>query len=160
MSDKKNPPMTPPPSDEEIVFGDELPVLPIRNAVLFPGAVSPFAFMVLLGYLARPIYSKEAEDGFYFSDLWDEFFAGLMPPTILISFALGSILLGFATPAEAAAIKIDELEGRGANGIEAPPLKNSLRLPGKKGIMKNNSGKCLTKFPQLCVIRKRGKKFP
>src|SRR6476659_1771044 len=29
--------------DEEAVqFGDELPVLPIRNAVLFPGAVAPF----------------------------------------------------------------------------------------------------------------------
>ena len=41
---------------------------------------------------------------FEFSGLWDEFFAGLMPPTILISFALGSILLGFATPAEAAAM--------------------------------------------------------
>ena len=27
---------------EEIEFGDELPVLPIRNAVLFPGAVAPF----------------------------------------------------------------------------------------------------------------------
>jgi len=36
--------------------------------------------------------------------LWNEFFAGLMPPTILISFALGSILMGFATPAEAAAM--------------------------------------------------------
>jgi ATP-dependent Lon protease len=44
MSEKKNPPppMMPPRSDEEIVFGDELPVLPIRNAVLFPGAVAPF----------------------------------------------------------------------------------------------------------------------
>ena len=62
------------------------------------------AFMVLLAVLARPIYSQEAEGGFYFSQLWDEFFAGLMPPTILISFALGSILLGFATPAEAAAM--------------------------------------------------------
>ncbi len=62
------------------------------------------AFIVLLAILARPIYSKEAEEGFYFSSLWDEFFAGLMPPTILISFALGSILLGFATPAEAAAM--------------------------------------------------------
>ncbi len=28
--------------DEVIQFGDELPVLPIRNAVLFPGAVAPF----------------------------------------------------------------------------------------------------------------------
>jgi len=62
------------------------------------------AFTVLLAYLGRPIYSAVAESEFRFSDLWDEFFAGLMPPTILISFALGSILLGFATPAEAAAM--------------------------------------------------------
>jgi len=41
--------------------------------------------------------------GFYYSDLWAEFFLGLVPPTILIAFALGSILLGWATPAEAAA---------------------------------------------------------
>ena len=61
-------------------------------------------FMVLLGYLSRSIYAADAAESFYFSDLWTEFFAGLMPPTILISFALGSILLGFATPAEAAAM--------------------------------------------------------
>src|ERR1041384_2077903 len=48
MSDKKKqqqPPSTPPPpppSEEDIKFGDELAVLPIRNAVLFPGAVAPF----------------------------------------------------------------------------------------------------------------------
>lgn len=41
MTEKKNPPK--PPQDEDVVqFGDELPVLPIRNAVLFPGAVQPF----------------------------------------------------------------------------------------------------------------------
>ena len=62
------------------------------------------AFMLLLAYLASPIYKATASEDFYFSDLWTEFFAGLMPPTILISFALGSILLGFATPAEAAAM--------------------------------------------------------
>ncbi len=62
------------------------------------------AFIVLLAFLGRPIYDKENGNDFYFSDLWNEFFAGLMPPTILISFALGSILLGFATPAEAAAM--------------------------------------------------------
>jgi ATP-dependent Lon protease len=40
MSEKKqNPPRQ---EDEVIQFGDELPVLPIRNAVLFPGAVAPF----------------------------------------------------------------------------------------------------------------------
>ena len=41
--------------------------------------------------------------GFYFSDLWYEFFMGLVPPTVLIAFALGSILAGWATPAEASA---------------------------------------------------------
>ncbi len=40
MSEKKNPPM-PPRSEEEVVFGDELPVLPIRNAVLFPAPSRP-----------------------------------------------------------------------------------------------------------------------
>src|ERR1700728_2010636 len=40
MSEKKQTPGR--QEDEEIVFGDELPVLPIRNAVLFPGAVAPF----------------------------------------------------------------------------------------------------------------------
>ncbi|MFK8083008.1 MAG: TRAP transporter large permease subunit [Granulosicoccus sp.] len=71
--------------------------LPIMSIILG-------AFIVLLAYLGRPIYDKENANDFYFSDLWNEFFAGLMPPTILISFALGSILLGFATPAEAAAM--------------------------------------------------------
>ena len=41
MSDQK-PSVPPPPSDESIEFPDELAVLPIRNAVLFPGAVAPF----------------------------------------------------------------------------------------------------------------------
>ena len=31
-----------PPSEDDLKFDDELPVLPIRNAVLFPGAVVPF----------------------------------------------------------------------------------------------------------------------
>ncbi len=38
MTEKK----APAKPEEEVVFGDELPVLPIRNAVLFPGAVAPF----------------------------------------------------------------------------------------------------------------------
>src|SRR4029079_12602331 len=32
----------PQPAPEDVAFSDELPVLPIRNAVLFPGAVAPF----------------------------------------------------------------------------------------------------------------------
>ncbi len=75
-------------------LGDGLPMWPIILAV----------FTTFLAYLASPIYREGAEGDFYFSALWDEFFAGLMPPTILISFALGSILLGLATPAEAAAM--------------------------------------------------------
>src|SRR4051794_6921751 len=48
MSEKKGPPAPPRPHDQKgvdedvVQFGDELPVLPIRNAVLFPGAVAPF----------------------------------------------------------------------------------------------------------------------
>src|SRR6202167_2016842 len=43
MSEKKGPPPVPPkPEDEPVNFGDVLPVLPIRNAVIFPGAVAPF----------------------------------------------------------------------------------------------------------------------
>ena len=41
--------------------------------------------------------------GFYFSDLWYEFFMGLVPPSTLVAFALGSILFGWATPTEGAA---------------------------------------------------------
>jgi ATP-dependent Lon protease len=42
MSDKKKPTNPQAPSEEDVKFGSELPVLPIRNAVLFPGAVAPF----------------------------------------------------------------------------------------------------------------------
>src|ERR1700685_2413309 len=43
MSEKKGPPPVPPkPEDESGTCGDVRPVLPIRNAVLFPGAVAPF----------------------------------------------------------------------------------------------------------------------
>ncbi|HEY8432293.1 MAG TPA: LON peptidase substrate-binding domain-containing protein, partial [Sandaracinaceae bacterium] len=39
MSDDQS---TPEVGEQDLNFGDELPVLPIRNAVLFPGAVAPF----------------------------------------------------------------------------------------------------------------------
>ncbi len=46
---------------------------------------------------------KEAKPaGFFFSDLWHEFFMGLVPPSALVAFALGSILFGWATPTEGA----------------------------------------------------------
>src|ERR1700745_538778 len=40
MSEKKGPSRE--KEEDQVQFGDELPVLPIRNAVLFPGAVAPF----------------------------------------------------------------------------------------------------------------------
>jgi ATP-dependent Lon protease len=40
MTEKKGPSRE--KEEETVKFGEELPVLPIRNAVLFPGAVSPF----------------------------------------------------------------------------------------------------------------------
>ena len=36
--------------------------------------------------------------GFYVSEVWTEFYLGLVPPALLVAFALGSILLGWATP--------------------------------------------------------------
>jgi TRAP-type mannitol/chloroaromatic compound transport system permease large subunit/TRAP-type mannitol/chloroaromatic compound transport system permease small subunit len=71
------------------------------------GMILPSVWLFLIGVLtilSLKIFRGDAHERFRFSDLWTEFFAGLMPPTILISFALGSILLGFATPAEAAAM--------------------------------------------------------
>ena len=66
------------------------------------GFVIPVAWIVLM-FVTFQIMRKVKPGGFFFSDLWYEFFMGLVPPTVLISFALGSILLGWATPAEAAA---------------------------------------------------------
>ncbi|MFZ1813673.1 MAG: TRAP transporter large permease subunit [Rhizobiaceae bacterium] len=39
---------------------------------------------------------------FAFHDVWKELFWGLVPPSILIAFAMGSILAGWATPTEGA----------------------------------------------------------
>ncbi|MEM7067883.1 MAG: TRAP transporter large permease subunit [Pseudomonadota bacterium] len=66
------------------------------------GAIVPLVWFI--GMVAVYRYVRNAKPGgFYFSDLWGEFFLGLVPPTILIAFALGSILAGWATPSEAAA---------------------------------------------------------
>jgi len=66
---------------------------------------APLMAVAWLGAMAGVYWvsRKFRPAGFFFSDLWYEFFMGLVPPTVLIAFALGSILLGWATPAEAAA---------------------------------------------------------
>ena len=74
------------------------------SLAIFPlgGLVIPIAWLGFMFFVYK--WARTARPGgFYFSDLWYEFFMGLVPPTVLIAFALGSILAGWATPAEAAA---------------------------------------------------------
>ena len=54
-------------------------------------------------YAGTVLVKKHNPAGFFFSDLWYEFFMGLVPPSALVAFALGSILFGWATPTEGAA---------------------------------------------------------
>ncbi len=71
---------------------------------IFPlaGLLAPILWIGVM--FAIYIWSRNNKPGgFFFSDLWYEFFMGLVPPTVLIAFALGSILAGWATPAEASA---------------------------------------------------------
>ncbi|MGI9463381.1 MAG: TRAP transporter large permease subunit, partial [Aestuariivirgaceae bacterium] len=74
-----------------------------RLEAIFPlaGLVIPVAWVGLM-YAAFNWTRSAKPGGFFFSDLWYEFFMGLVPPTVLVAFALGSILLGWATPSEAA----------------------------------------------------------
>ena len=71
--------------------------------------IFPFSsFLIPLGWAAMMYFaSRWVRDnkpaGFFFSDLWHEFFMGLVPPSTLVAFALGSILFGWATPTEGAA---------------------------------------------------------
>ncbi|TCS64565.1 tripartite ATP-independent transporter DctM subunit [Primorskyibacter sedentarius] len=70
----------------------------------FPmGALIVPILWVGLMYMVYRWMDRVRPGGFYFSALWYEFFMGLVPPTVLIAFALGSILAGWATPAEASA---------------------------------------------------------
>ncbi|NNL36050.1 MAG: TRAP transporter large permease subunit, partial [Silicimonas sp.] len=64
--------------------------------------VVPLAWIGAM-YVAYTVLDRARPGGFYFAPLWYEFFMGLVPPTVLIAFALGSILAGWATPAEASA---------------------------------------------------------
>ncbi len=61
----------------------------------------PVGWMGIMLMAARWVKENKPA-GFYFSDLWYEFFMGLVPPSGLVAFALGSILFGWATPTEGA----------------------------------------------------------
>ncbi|HCV62110.1 MAG TPA: mannitol transporter, partial [Alphaproteobacteria bacterium] len=68
----------------------------------FSGILIPLAWAGVM-YLASLWVRENKPAGFFFSDLWHEFFMGLVPPSALVAFALGSILFGWATPTEGAA---------------------------------------------------------
>lgn len=75
-----------------------------KLGALFPlaGLVIPAVWLTVMYHTFNWVRAKKP-GRFYFSDLWYEFFMGLIPPSTLVAFVLGSILLGWATPAEAAA---------------------------------------------------------
>ena len=72
-------------------------------AGLFPGSslIVPLVWAGIMYGASRWVRTARPR-GFFFSDLWHEFFMGLVPPSALVAFALGSILFGWATPTEGA----------------------------------------------------------
>ena len=98
-----------PPSIMLVVMGPilEVPVTDLFAAAVIPGFL--LAFLYTFYALVRcslnpslgPPLPKEMRPE-KMSQVWREFFIGLVPPAALVGFALGSILLGFATPTEAA----------------------------------------------------------
>ncbi|MEM7239468.1 MAG: TRAP transporter large permease subunit [Pseudomonadota bacterium] len=99
-----------PPSIMLVVMGPvlEVPVTELFAAAIVPGIMLAFLYMAYA--LIRswidpslgpplPMEDRITDQSF----LMKELFLGLVPPTLLIAFALGSILAGWATPAEAAA---------------------------------------------------------
>jgi tripartite ATP-independent transporter DctM subunit len=98
-----------PPSIMLVVMGPvlEIPVTDLFAAAIFPGILMAVLYMIysvgrcwLNPKLGPPLPEDMIpEDRSY---VWKEFFLGLVPPSILILFAMGSILSGWATPTEGA----------------------------------------------------------
>ena len=100
-----------PPSIMLLVMG---PILEVPVTTLFAAAILPGLLMAVLyvGYaLVRcnlnPALGPALPEELRAGSMWvivREFSLGLFPPAALVGFALGSILLGFATPTEGAAM--------------------------------------------------------
>ncbi|NND90884.1 MAG: TRAP transporter large permease subunit [Granulosicoccus sp.] len=100
-----------PPSIMLVVMG---PILEVPVTDLFAAAIIPGMLMAMLyvGYaLVRctinPSLGPALPEEFRAESMWiivREFALGLVPPAALVGFALGSILLGLATPTEGAAM--------------------------------------------------------
>jgi tripartite ATP-independent transporter DctM subunit len=98
-----------PPSIMLVVMGPvlEVPVTDLFAAAILPGVMMAALYLIYaLGRcwlnpdLGPPL--REDQIPTDRSHVWREFILGLVPPTILIAFAMGSILFGWATPTEGA----------------------------------------------------------
>ncbi|MEL6476934.1 MAG: TRAP transporter large permease subunit [Pseudomonadota bacterium] len=98
-----------PPSIMLVVMGPvlEVPVTDLFAAAIVPGIMLAFLYMAyalvrcwLNKELGPPLPEEEHVNDWGL--LAREFFLGLVPPAALVAFALGSILLGWATPSEGA----------------------------------------------------------
>jgi tripartite ATP-independent transporter DctM subunit len=98
-----------PPSIMLVVMGPvlEIPVTDLFAAAIIPGILLAFlyAFYALFRCWLNPSLGPplpEDQQPTDFGFVMKEFMLGLVPPFGLVSFALGSILFGWATPTEAA----------------------------------------------------------
>jgi tripartite ATP-independent transporter DctM subunit len=99
-----------PPSVMLVVMG---PVLEVPVPVLFAAAIMPGLLLALIFTLYAiircwldpslgPPLPEELRPK-NMGEVWADLFAGMVPPTILVVFSLGSIFMGWATPTEGAA---------------------------------------------------------
>ena len=98
-----------PPSIMLVVMGPimEIPVIDLFAAAIFPGILlaTLYAAYTTIRCMMNPELGPPLPEEMRATSMrkvWIEFFLGLVPPAALVFAALGSILLGFATPTEAA----------------------------------------------------------
>ena len=98
-----------PPSIMLVVMGPimQIPVIDLFAAAILPGILlaSLYAAYITIRCMMDPKLGPplpEEMRATNIKDVWVEFFLGLVPPAALVFSALGSILLGLATPTEAA----------------------------------------------------------
>jgi len=100
-----------PPSIMLVVMGPilEVPVIDLFAAAIIPGMLMAFLYVAyaLIRCQINPSLGPPLAEEYRATSIWiivREFSLGLVPPAALVGFALGSILLGFATPTEGAAV--------------------------------------------------------
>jgi tripartite ATP-independent transporter DctM subunit len=99
-----------PPSVMLIVMGPvlEVPVPELFAAAIIPGLLlaALFTLYAIVRCWLDPSLGPILPDELQPTDMkqvWKDFFAGMVPPTALVMFSLGSIFAGWATPTEGAA---------------------------------------------------------